>query len=91
MSQIASIGCLPASLIGVGCNLFSGALLPKFVPSFSWGKGRPFHEHKLDKMIETAKVVMSRRGVEMDRVTEMMLRRAFALTAEERTKHKRKK
>lgn len=79
------------AVIGICSNIFGGGMAPKLVPSFSWGSGEPLMEYKLDKAVDTARTVMSRRKVEMTRDSEMLMRRAFALTANERKKHKRKK
>lgn len=73
------------AVIGVFCNLFgANAVTPKFIPSFSWGNGKPFQEHSLDKAIETAKLVMGRRGVELTDNYKRLIEQVYQLTSEER-------
>jgi hypothetical protein len=66
-------------------NVFGGDVR-KFLPSFVWGNSQKYSEHQVDKAIETARVVMSRRGAEMGKAYEMAFRRAFERTREERKK-----
>jgi len=49
---------------GLGANLFfDGALIKKEVPSFAWGGREPYTEYRLEKFLDTAQTVMSRRGM----------------------------
>ena len=52
-------GCV----VGAGANVFGTAMPPKFVPPFAWGDTAPFAEFELEKFLEVAARVMSRRGV----------------------------
>jgi UDP-N-acetylglucosamine diphosphorylase/glucosamine-1-phosphate N-acetyltransferase len=70
--------------IGVCCNLYGAGYPPKAVPSFTWGGGREFVEHRLQEALETARRVMARRGRALDGRSEAVLKRAFDLTAAER-------
>ena len=54
-----------ATVIGVGCNLFGHGFPRQFIPSFSRGGSKGFSENRLDKVIETAKAMKKRRGVEL--------------------------
>ena len=54
------------SVVGSFVNIFDSGFPPKFVPSFSWGGKSGFETYKFDKAIEVAKIVMNRRGVELD-------------------------
>jgi len=71
------------AVIGLACNVFGGAVR-KFLPSFAWGNSERSSEHQVDQAIETAKVVMSRRGIQMSRAYESTFRKAFEETREER-------
>ncbi|MFP4458341.1 MAG: putative sugar nucleotidyl transferase [Candidatus Zixiibacteriota bacterium] len=52
--------------IGVGCNLYGGGMGPKYLKPFSWGSGSDgFVEYKIDKAIETAEKVASRRNLKL--------------------------
>ena len=68
------------TVIGVASNVFGNGFPPKYVPSFSWGGSESLSENKLDKVIQTAKIVMSRRDIEMAETDEMLLRKIFEMT-----------
>ncbi|MFH0779022.1 MAG: putative sugar nucleotidyl transferase [Candidatus Eisenbacteria bacterium] len=73
------------SAFGFSVNVFGGkGILPKYVPSYLWGDGESFSEYVLERAVETARVVMERRGVQMSPVFERMMREIFEMTAEER-------
>ena len=72
--------------IGVMCNLLSsGEPLPKYIPSFIWYvRGKMSKGLGLKPMLETAKIVMSRRKVQMTEAEEKLFRRLYEETKEER-------
>jgi UDP-N-acetylglucosamine diphosphorylase/glucosamine-1-phosphate N-acetyltransferase len=49
------------TVIGVGCNLFGREVISDFVPDFSWGEYKNLTNYKIEKFIETATIVKSRR------------------------------
>lgn len=54
------------TITGVCCNIYHNGLLPKFIPSFTWGGDRANSLiGSFEKTIETAKKMMSRRGKEL--------------------------
>jgi UDP-N-acetylglucosamine diphosphorylase/glucosamine-1-phosphate N-acetyltransferase len=53
-----------ASVIGVSCNVFGGGFPDKFLPSFTWGSVESKVSFDMNKAIEVAKAMMSRRSVE---------------------------
>ncbi|MXW16552.1 MAG: hypothetical protein F4123_01460 [Gemmatimonadetes bacterium] len=67
--------------VGPGASLFGGGMMPKEVPPFSWGGAGGLVDHDIDRFLETAARVMARRGVELNRRTRRLYRRAFADTA----------
>lgn len=69
-----------ATVIGVGCNIFSTGFPRTFIPSFSRGGAQGLSENKLLKVLQTANVVMSRRGQELDGISENILTSVFNLT-----------
>lgn len=71
------------AVIGMACNVFGGAVR-KFLPSFAWGNSERSSEHQVDQAVETAKVVMSRRGIQMSHAYESTFRKAFEMTRKER-------
>jgi hypothetical protein len=69
-----------ATIIGVGCNIFSTGFPRTYIPSFSRGGAQGMTENKLDKVLETARVVMARRGYELDAKAEAVLTAVFQIT-----------
>ena len=82
------IGCLlnTGTVIGVSSNVVAGAgVLPKFIPSFTWCLNGKFYKgYGFEKMINTAKAVMSRRDVTMSLEEVEMLKEVFKITEKER-------
>jgi UDP-N-acetylglucosamine diphosphorylase/glucosamine-1-phosphate N-acetyltransferase len=70
--------------IGLGANVFGGAMPPTYVPPFSWGTGSDLTEYRLDRFLEVARAAMSRRDLSLDPETEELLRLAWESTREER-------
>jgi len=66
-------GCV----LGAGANVMD-AMPPKMVEAFSWGTAAPYQTYALDKFIEAATRVMSRRGVALDVPLERMWRTIHA-------------
>jgi hypothetical protein len=56
----------------------------KFVPSFCWGGVEGFTEYKLEKMIDTAEIVMKRRGVKLTSKEKKLFSVLFELSKRER-------
>ncbi len=65
--------------VGVMCNVFGGGFPPKLIPSFSWGGSGGFEEHKLEKALETAEIVMGRRGCQLTPAQRKVLRHVFEM------------
>lgn len=74
-----------ATVVGVSANVFGGGFPPAFVPSFSWGGGGGLSSYRMDKAIETARTVMSRRDMDIDRFDKTILETVFKLTAADRS------
>jgi UDP-N-acetylglucosamine diphosphorylase/glucosamine-1-phosphate N-acetyltransferase len=72
------------SVIGVCCNIFGADYPPKYIPSFAWGGSSGFDEYDPDRAIETARVVMARRGKQLDPHAESVLRHVHGITSGER-------
>jgi UDP-N-acetylglucosamine diphosphorylase/glucosamine-1-phosphate N-acetyltransferase len=52
------------TVVGVGANVFGSGYLRNFIPDFSWGgNDSGYRTHRLEEAVQTAKVVMSRRGL----------------------------
>jgi hypothetical protein len=52
------------TVLGAGANVYD-RMPPKAVPPFSWGGGPPYSLYRVDKFIETAGRMMSRRHVSL--------------------------
>ena len=70
-----------ATVIGVGCNIFSTGFPRTFIPSFSRGGAQGIFENRLVKVLGTASVVMARRGEELSASAEQVLTHVFESTA----------
>ena len=69
---------------GTGCNLFGTGFHPVFVPAFTWGQPGNYKEYLFERVVETARIVMGRRAIEMTAEYEDLLQIHFAATAAER-------
>jgi len=71
--------------IGFASNIFGGGMIQqKSIPSFFWGSFEKQEEYNLEKAIQTAKVVMKRRGVELGTDEVNLFKKIFQLTEKER-------
>lgn len=70
-----------ATVVGIGCNLFGHGFPRQFIPSFSRGGAQGFTENRLDKVIETAKAMKIRRGVDFTSIDRDRLEAIFQTTA----------
>jgi len=72
------------TVVGISCNIFGYGFPPKYIPSFTWGGINNFEEYKLEKAIEVAKVVASRRNIQLTDNDINLLKKVFELTESER-------
>lgn len=63
-----------ATVIGVSCNVFGANFPAKYIPSFSWGGAENIENFTFSKAIESANLMMARRGVQLDDVEIEILR-----------------
>lgn len=68
------------SVIGVSCNLYGAGLMPRYVPSFSWGGPDEFQEFRLDKACKVADAVMVRRDRRLTDAERENLTAVFEMT-----------
>lgn len=71
------------SVVATASNIFGTHFAPKTIPAFTWG-GERFREFRIDRMIEVARKVMSRRNVTMTPAQEAILQHVFAVTSSDR-------
>ena len=63
------------SVIGIFANLFGGGFHEKFIQSFSWDEsGKVSQKYEIEKAVETAKIVMKRRGIKMSEAYEKLVK-----------------
>lgn len=53
------------TVVGVSANIFGAGFPRNFIPSFSWGGAAGMSTYKMNKVLETAALVMERRGQEL--------------------------
>lgn len=68
------------TVVGVSANIFGSGFPRNFVPSFSWGGAAGFSTYITKKAFQTAKIVMSRRGLEFDDQEAAILEHVFEET-----------
>jgi len=62
------------TVIGVNSMLYGSGFIRNFIPSFSWGSAAGITIYKFETALETARIVMSRRGVDLTNDDEAILR-----------------
>ncbi len=65
------------TFVGVSSNLFGGGFPPLHVPHFSWGGETSLVEYRIDKALDTARIVLARRDVRMTEAYARLLRSVF--------------
>ncbi len=68
------------TVVGVFCSVFPGIFPPRCLASFSWGTADGFVRYELEHAIETARTVMSRRGVDLSEARESLIRSVHGRT-----------
>ncbi len=66
-----------ATVCGVSCNIFGGDFPPKFIPSFSWGGANGFERFDLQKTMQVAQAMMSRRHVGFTEGDQVIFEKLF--------------
>jgi len=68
------------TVIGVSANIYGSNFPRNFIPSFSWGGSAGFSTYQMDKVTETAILMMKRRGVDFDEKEQRILEHVFEIT-----------
>jgi UDP-N-acetylglucosamine diphosphorylase/glucosamine-1-phosphate N-acetyltransferase len=68
------------TVVGVSANIFGGSFPRNFVPSFSWGGSSGYRTYQLNQALETAKLVMERKGDFLDHREAFILQQIFEQT-----------
>ncbi len=74
------------TIAGFSSNIFGAGFPDKVIPSFAWGGSGNLTTYNVDKSIDTARVVMARRGKTLTAVEEEIFRFIFTATQKERIK-----
>jgi UDP-N-acetylglucosamine diphosphorylase/glucosamine-1-phosphate N-acetyltransferase len=69
------------TVVGVAANVFGDGFPRTFIPSFSWGGAAGFSTHKVEKAIETAELVLSRKNMLLTETDRRILEHIFFNTA----------
>jgi len=69
------------TVVGVSANIFGPGFPRNFVPSFSWGGAAGMSTYQMNKVLETAALVMERRGEQLTEADKAILQHIFEETA----------
>ncbi len=67
------------TIAGFSCNIFGSGFPDQFIPSFTWGGAEKTETYDVKKSIETARIVMKRRNVDMTSEDEQLFDTIFNL------------
>ncbi|MDF1611407.1 MAG: putative sugar nucleotidyl transferase [Stygiobacter sp.] len=73
------------SIFGVACNIFTNDFPPKYLPSFSWCGKDKVSKYEFNKFLETAKVVMKRRNINISEAQIKLLKIVYEESTLEKT------
>jgi hypothetical protein len=73
------------TVLGAGANIYGGTVRSKNVPPFAWGDGEPYDSYEIEKFVEVARRMMTRRHVELSSETAKQLTDAYAISGERRS------
>jgi UDP-N-acetylglucosamine diphosphorylase/glucosamine-1-phosphate N-acetyltransferase len=68
------------TVVGVNATIFGSGFVKNFIPSFSWGGERNSRIFKLEKALETASLVMERRGIPLSDNDSNILKEVYEQT-----------
>ncbi|MDQ2666531.1 MAG: hypothetical protein M3Z05_11035 [Gemmatimonadota bacterium] len=66
------------SVLGAGANVYGAVMPPKAVAPFSWGESGAFADYRLDKFLDVAERMMSRRHVTLTPSARAQLAASYA-------------
>ena len=66
------------SVLGAGANVYGAVMPPKAVAPFSWGEAGAFADYRLDKFLDVAERMMSRRHVDLSASSRAQLSASYA-------------
>lgn len=72
------------TVVGVCANIYGSGFPRNFIPCFSWGGACGFKTHQPEKALETARLMMQRRNLELTQTDIDILKKIFDLTSQYR-------
>jgi UDP-N-acetylglucosamine diphosphorylase/glucosamine-1-phosphate N-acetyltransferase len=75
------------TVVGVSANIFGPGFPSSFVPSFSWGGASGFTTYRMEKVLETASLVLSRRELQLSSDDRDILAYIFDYSEQFRKQH----
>jgi hypothetical protein len=72
------------TVVGVSANIFGAGFPRNFIPSYSWGGASGFTEYKIDKALQTMKLVFARRNKALSQRDIDLFTKVFELTSGQR-------
>jgi UDP-N-acetylglucosamine diphosphorylase/glucosamine-1-phosphate N-acetyltransferase len=66
------------SVLGAGANVYGSVMPPKAVAPFAWGESGAFADYRLDKFLDVAERMMSRRHVALTPASRAQLTASYA-------------
>ena len=72
------------TIVGISCNIFGTGFPKRYIPSFTFGGVDMMRTNSIEKSIEIAKLVMSRRNITLTNAEEQLLRVVYSMTEKER-------
>lgn len=73
------------TVLGAGANIYGGRVASRYVPPFAWGDGEPYESYAIEKFIEVARRMMTRRHVELGDDAAKQLWDAYAVSRGQRS------
>ncbi|WP_456378013.1 GlmU family protein [Lutibacter sp.] len=68
------------TVIGVSANIYGSNFPRNFIPSYSWGGAAGFSTYQINKVAETANLVMKRKNREFNEIEQRILEHVFEIT-----------
>ncbi len=68
------------TVVGVATNIFGSGFPRNFVPSFAWGGASGYMTHQIGKALETAKIMMARRKIELTEEDKLIFQEVMDLS-----------
>lgn len=68
------------TVVGVSANVYGAGFPPNFIADFTWGGADGFTPYQIQKMFETAKIMMARKNIPLTTIDQNILSHIFENT-----------